>query len=518
MAEIRSPGLLRTRDKTHWTIPQLLIIAGVFLLLYLPFLSIDYDANGVIEAMDVETGRRLSPNHLLYTLLGRALFEIAQAFGYGGRAIYVLQTFNALCGAVGVALACVAFVKLGASKRAALAAAGLWGTSFIYWYFSTDVAYVTLAGVFTAAALACCASQNEPDSVLRGVLLGLFVSLAILTFQMLVFLVPVMLWPLRHRARQAAAFVLSTVLIVGVTYITFGLLAGQSTPLSLVRWAAGYAGGHIPEWGRFEIARVAVAGGAAVRSFQWDVFAWGNEIIKNPFRPFVWRLGAGTVCFIALAILTFLMSIPRFADRDSRLAWMIGAYVIFCPFIIWFDPTASYWFLVPNLFLCASAALVWGPWLTRPVGFAVVFGGVSVMAAATFVSWVWNKHIDPGIVGRKVECIASNVDPGDTVIATDWTWPATLEYFHGVQPVQVIDLAASIQNREKLFEYISGKIRETRLRDEEVFIVDPTSYTREHLAWLAEQAQFAASDFERFPGPVVFQCEDAKFREVAGAR
>lgn len=513
---------MRTGQRAQWTIPQLLVIAGVFLLLYLPFPSIDYDANGVIEATDVETGRRISPNHLLYTLLGRGLFAFAQTLGYQGKAIHILQAFNALCGAVGVALACVAFVKLGASKRAALAAAGLWGTSFIYWYYSTDVAYVTLASVFTAAALACCASlmesKTESNSVSRSILLGLSVSLAILTFQMLVFLVPVMLWPLRHRVREATSFLLTTGLIVGVTYLTFGLLAGQSTPIALLRWTAGYAGGHIPEWGRFEVGRLAVAGSAALRSFQWDVFGWGSEILRNPFRPFVWRLGSGTVCFIALAALTFIGSIRGFVRRDSKVIFMTAAYLIFCPFIIWFDPTASYWFLVPNLFLCALAARVWGPWVARPLGFAVVFGGVTVMAVATFVSWVWNKHIDPGVVGRKVACIASNVDPGDTVIATDWTWPATLEYFHGIQSVQVIDLAASMHDRDKLFDHITDKIRDARQNEQEVFIVDPSSYNREHLAWLAEQTQFSTSDFERFPGSVAFQCEDAKFRKVEEPR
>ena len=513
MPQIQPTRALRDRN-AHWRISELLLIAGVFLVLYLPFLSIDYDANGVIEAMDVETGRRLSPNHILYTLLGRGLLSIAQTFGFQGRAIHLLQTFNAFCGAIGVALACVAFVKLGASRRAALAAAGLWGTSFIYWYYSTDVAYVTLAGVLTAATLACSASLMETKSIPRAMMLGLLVSLAILTFQMLVFLLPVLLWPLRRRAREATAFALAVALVVGVTYITLGLVAGYYTPMGLLRYAGGYAGGNIPEWGRFEMGRLAVGASAALRSFQWDIFGWGKEIAQNPFRPFVWRLGSGAVCFTALFLLTLVGSIRRYVYRDTRFIWMIGAYLIFWPFIVWFDPTASYWFLVPNLFLCAGLAFVWGPWVTRPVGFAVVFGGIAVMATATFVSWVWNKHIDPGVVGRKVACIAQRVEPPDALIATDWTWPATLEYFHGIQTVQVIDLAASLQSRDRVFSFITNKIQETRQQEGEVFIIDPASYTPQHLQWLAEQTQFMTADFERFPGRVVFQCEDAKFRRV----
>jgi hypothetical protein len=137
------------------------------------------------------------------------------------------------------------------------------------------------------------------------------------------------------------------------------------------------------------------------------------------------------------------------------------------------------------------------------------------MASAIFTSWVLPKHLDPGVVGRKAACIAGMTTPGDTVIATDWTWPAKLEYFHGIRSLQVIDLATSFRrDREKLFSHIEGEIAKTRQRQGRVFIIDPRSYKPEHLAWLETQTTFSAEDFERFPGPVVFQCEDSEFRQV----
>jgi hypothetical protein len=367
--------------------------------------------------------------------------------------------------------------------------------------------------VFAAAALWCCAALMERKSTSLALLLGLLISLALLTFQMLMFLVPIFLWPLRKRRQEVAVVVVTVLLLLGISYVGLGYSQGQTSPLALVQWVGNYAGGHIPEWGRFDIARVGVAGSAAIRSFQWDVFEKPKDIFRHPFRPYAWRLSAGALFFGLLTLVTLLLSLLVYFE-NPRFSWLVAAYLLFWPFIIWFDPAASYWFLIPNLFLCAAAGFAWEKWMAKPSGFAIIFGSIAVMATATFISWVWNKHIDPGVVGRKAECIAAMVESSDLVIATDWTWPATLEYFHKVHPIQVIDLAASLHDREKVFNSIEGDIEKTWERHGRVFIVDPSSYTRSELDWLAEQAQFTAGDFERYPGNIAFQCENAKFREV----
>jgi hypothetical protein len=284
--------------------------------------------------------------------------------------------------------------------------------------------------------------------------------------------------------------------------------------VDLVMWAANYAGGSIPEWGQFNVARVGVAAGASIRSFQWDFFEKPKDIIRNPFRPYVWRLGAGAIFFVLLTLATLVLAIIAELGANPTFRWLLAAYLLFWPFIIWFDPTASYWFLIPNLFLCAAAGFAWQTVVARPLGFGFIFGSISIMATATFISWVWTKHIDPGVVGRKSECIAQMVEPRDLVIATDWTWPATLQYFYGVRSTQVIDLAAALHDREKVFASIASDIQKAREQRGRVFIVDPSSYTPSELDWLAQQAQFTPADFERYPGKIFFQCENAKFREV----
>jgi hypothetical protein len=144
------------------------------LALYLPFLSLQYDTNGVVEALAVESGQLFHKNHLLYRVVGYVAYRGLQLAGYSGRAILVLQVLNAVCGALGVGFAYIAYKRVTHRTPAALAGALLFGGSFIYWLFSTDVSYVTLAAMFAGASMAVLLSQySRSRAVLAGILTAL---------------------------------------------------------------------------------------------------------------------------------------------------------------------------------------------------------------------------------------------------------------------------------------------------------------------------------------------------------
>jgi len=495
-------------------VSDFLLIFLAFLLLYLPFLSIDLDANGVIEALNLKPGSPISHNHIIYGIVGKAFYDALQAAGFHGRSVDALQILNAICGALGVALAFIAFQKLGATRRAALLGSVLWGTSFIYWLYSTDIGYVTLAGLFVVAALLCRLELANTESLALAFLLGLFFSLASLTFQMACFMAPILFWPRRGRSRETLVSLATAGVIAGGTYLALGISAGHTSAGDFIGWLGGYAGGRLPEWGLFDIARLPIAMESAVRSFQSDLFEKFHDFVDHPFRYYVWRLGAGAVCLVVFSTATLILAVRLIVEENRKFIWMIAGYLVFWPFIIWFSPSEAYWFLVPNLFLCAAIALAWGPWIKQSVPLLLVWGVVVVMAVSTFVSTVLLKHVDPGIAGREVDCIAAFAKPNDALIATDWTWPAKLEYYRGIPSIPVIDLATSFHDRDKLFTYISDELRKARQRGGRIFIIDPGSYKAQHLTWLEQQIGFTAADFERYPGKVRFQCEDSRFREV----
>lgn len=504
--------VMELNPRSCWAtlLKQSALLAVGFLLLYLPFLSINYDPNGIAEAGYLEGGVLVSPNHIIYRPVGAAVYWAAEALGYHGRPLYVLQVLNAFCGAAGVGLAFLAFRKLGARPWAALAASVLWGTSFIYWFFSTDVSYVTMAGVFMAAAILCRGVLIESRSHRAAAGLGISCALAALSWQAAIFAFPLAVWSLRRRARELGLAVAAWIVLLGGSYAALGFLHGYKSPAALMRWSLNYGGDRLPEFGHFEPERLALAGEAAVRSFQFDAFERGREFIERP-RPHRVRQSAGAICLAALALFTAAISLRSIIGRDPRLIWALAAYLVWWPFLVWWSPGESKWFLVPNLFLCAAAAIVWSSSIVRMPAKILIGAAIAVMAQKTFASRVLTHHRDAGAIMRKADCIARNVSPADVVIAPDWTWAYQVSYFHHIEPVNIIGGDRDDALRARL----ATEVTRGRERGAQIFIVDPSSYSPAHLEWLAAQTGFSLHDFDRFPGHIAFQCEDAKFREVS---
>src|SRR5262245_6100965 len=116
---------------------EVLLATLLALGLYLPFLAIQYDTNGVFEAAVLESGQLVNKNHMLYRPIGFVIFRVLHQFGYTGRSLEVLQASNAVCGAIGVGLAYSIFKWATRGRVAALIGCFLLATTFTYWLFST---------------------------------------------------------------------------------------------------------------------------------------------------------------------------------------------------------------------------------------------------------------------------------------------------------------------------------------------------------------------------------------------
>jgi hypothetical protein len=204
---------MRTKPRSEGATAIEAVAIGILALgLYLPFLAIQFDTNGIMEATALEAGQLVNKNHMLYRPIGVAIYDSLQHFGYAGNSLLVLQTMNAVCGAIGIGLA-YAFFKWAAHDRAAAVVGSVWlATSFSYWLFSTDAAYITLAGMCALAALACIVYT---ESAAGAVAAGIFTTLSILTWQASIFLVPTFLMLFaagakRPALRHAAIFATTT--------------------------------------------------------------------------------------------------------------------------------------------------------------------------------------------------------------------------------------------------------------------------------------------------------------------
>src|SRR5262249_22092931 len=151
---IGSISYLQTPENPSHVVIESSLVTLAGLALFLPFLSLQYDTNGIVEALAVESGELFHKNHLLYRLMGYAAYRGLQLTGHSTRAIVVLQTMNAVCGALGLGLAYMIYRRAVQNRQAALAGTLLLGCSLIYWLFSTDAAYITAAATFANASLA----------------------------------------------------------------------------------------------------------------------------------------------------------------------------------------------------------------------------------------------------------------------------------------------------------------------------------------------------------------------------
>src|ERR1051326_6316405 len=179
---------------------EFVLVTGLALGLYLPFLSIQYDPNGRVEAMSVERGPLLNKNHMLYRPVGLIAWRASQLAVNSSHALMALQVIRAVCGALGGGFAFLAFTKLSSYPAAAWAGALFLATSFTYWFSATDALYITMAGMFAAASLACIICARSARWMLAA---GVWTALSICTWQGSLFLVLalVLIFPDRKSTR-----------------------------------------------------------------------------------------------------------------------------------------------------------------------------------------------------------------------------------------------------------------------------------------------------------------------------
>src|SRR2546425_3826127 len=291
--------------------------------LYLPFLAIQYDVNGIAEAAALEARQLVNKNHMLYRPIGLLLYHAVQRIGYTGNSLLVLQTMNAICGAAGVGLAYAVFKSATRDKAAAAMGSFLLGTSFVYWLFSTDAAYIPLAAAFALAAMASLAYTQSWVSVVAA---GVWTSLSILTWQADIFLVPTLLSLLIARGRRplfrhAAIFAMTLGLTAGASYMLAAVAShGWLGLRGFWTWFSSYSEGGtpLPQWGVWGPERIENASVSALRSIVPVLLAEPpSEITRSV------QLGrvAVDVSLIALALLVVLASIKT---RLNSLRFLLG--------------------------------------------------------------------------------------------------------------------------------------------------------------------------------------------------
>jgi len=474
-----------------------ILVTAISLLLFLPFLSQQYDTNGLVEALAVESGNLFNKNHVLYRFIGDIAYRGLKLAGYSGRAVDVLQTINALCGALAAGFAYLTYKRSTEDRLASVAGTLFLTCSFVYWFYSTDAAYITLAAMFASASMAVLLyAQSSVSAVFAGTL----TALSILTWQASLFLIPALsvlclriTRDVAQPVRRRAALIYSTTAcaLSGLAYMSVALarheLNGAS---SFIRWFTSYsAGGSLPMWGTWAAPRIFTAAGSALQSIL-------PVTLAIPLGQLNWGVQRGRIAVdVALAGLLVVTILATIKARWTAV-WFLIAYAFFLPFIVWWDPFVSNWFFVPNLFLAGFFAAGLAPWFRNRFAPTAITGILLLMAATNFVTTIWPRHKDIGLERRIAQCVAENMGPGDLLLAAEWGWPDYLEYLYGRRMLSLISQFSEVGPWLENVHRINGR----------AYIADPSRYSEAHLQWLRQQSGITPDELLHLADTAAFSC------------
>jgi hypothetical protein len=513
-------------------IAALALLTFLGFLLYLGFLSSNYDLNGINEVAAIERGGAslTPPNHLLYRPVVRLIFAVLQTAGYGGRSLQPAQVATALCGIFGLGLFFLWTDKLINNTLVAAIASLGFGTSYAYWLYSIEISYIVPAAMTALGALLLLANgldmyaPQPPVTHLVGV--GILSALAVLFWQANIFFLPVVFMGIALKFKSdipsllkaVAVFAATVSLALGCAYVLVAAFVLEDRSIAgFLDWLLHY-GAPLPMWGRWEVVRIFQAAKSAVGSLIPVGQGLGLRLLlRGEFEQ------SKLLSQTSLLALVFLFLAPLFvvakkrslsAPRIYLLGWLLSAYVVFLPFIVWWDPFEPKWFIIPNIALWASVAVLWGSTVRNSkdsVLFAVL---VLIILLANLSATIRPRHSEPNRLFQRAECVAEHMDEGDLFVATDWDWPGYVVYFFDKQVFSLIDAAARYEGRAAALTVLQERIDATHRRGGKAYVVAVETYPAEHLKWLTTQTGLMPDDLRRFRRVPAFFCDDVTFQEL----
>lgn len=502
----------------------------VCLILYLPFLSMQWDLNGIIEAQSVEAGGTdlFSPNHMLYRPFSFMILKLWQAMGYTGHSVVVLQYITTVAGAVGIGLFFLALCQFTEDVVVSMLGAVFLATSWSYWKFSLDVSYIILAAMLVCAALVLLLRKGQTGWSITAA--GGISGLAILGWQANIFLMPwflaTILWlhrnkELRTRLTMVAQFLASSGLVVGLAYgLVAMLLFGHGSLADVASWAVSHGAdgvGRSPMWGRWGADRLLPAASNAIASFipLWQGLGI-KKLLQGEIQPDKILSQLSLVAVLALGgwtlFLLFRQRLRNASHAVGEAIWFVPAYLSFLPFIIWWEPYETRWFTIPDIFLIVAMSKIWSHERTLR-RLLVVAGCMAIVSAANFSTTIWPYHSSPNPWIQVAECFARQTTKADTFIPTDWNWFDYAVYFFDYEG-QVLTLKRGEPHQAQNIEVVEQELFRKRGERGYIYAVDASSYSPQTLAYFQEQVGMPIEALNQFQQSPAFTCRELQFVRI----
>jgi hypothetical protein len=493
--------------------------AALGILLYLLFITVNYDPNGITEAFSVELGgaQLFNPHHMLNRPLGLLFYEITTRLGYNWRSLVILQWISAASGIIGLSLAHIAFHNLARSLRVSCIFALWLGTSWAYWSTATDVSYLIPSAMLLAAIISWLTKSKLSYLDFAGI--GLVYSISLLSCQCNVAFMPALLLASLMSCRQTAwRNRLVVMAIVGISSMTPAALVywsigtflyGYTTIQEFLQWTIHYAD-QLPMYGQPTPNSLITLITTDAGSFIPIQSGLGFRRLLHGYIDVINISRTPSIIAICLLYATpiyyAMKHWGKFVCYIKRYAWIALGYISYIIFIAWWEPGSVVWFVLPNLLLLAFIA-GWLKTVTQSRRIWAMYGTcIAVIAAINFSATIWPNRVEASHAWLSTRCIASHLKYGDLFIQTDWEAANYLEYFYGHQVVSVIYEAAHTHNKEGARRSVEYRMVAANRMGNHVYMKDVMAYPSDHKAWLEQQTGFTIDDFTAWGGDPAFAC------------
>jgi len=498
------------------------ILVVVALCLYLPFLTRNYDLNGLAEVAAVKTGvagALFSPNHMLYRPVAFSVQRFLTSHGFEISLLSMMQVMSAIFGALGVGFTYLMISRLVTQPMIAFWASLGLGVSWSYWTLSTDVYYFSLAAMLVAITMAIFVNGK---TAFASIACGVFAGLSILACQANVFLLPGLavaaviyngdLHP-QELIRRILRIWGSTAALIVLVYVCVGVFVYNEGTLSdVIRWGTRYSGNLLPMWASWSPIRFALAAGSAVKSIvgmELSRFGFALRHLKNGELP-TWFAPLVFPLLVAAVVVVYRMGKPNKNGNRTAL-WLLLMYLAYLPFNIWWEGMEPRWFIFPNIFLAGLIAVTADRWKDARY-FRVALPAIVVLVGfSNFMLSAAPRRLRPTVDMQTADCVASHMKREDLFLATEWNWAGYIEYVHDRAVLNMISEVSRTGSKKAAFTEIAKAVYERQRQGGDVYMMNFEIYPPEYMQWLASQTAVTADDLRTYHGTPAFQCSYGNF-------
>jgi len=519
---------------------MLLVLLLTLSIIYLALPSQQYDLDTLGELSRINGLDATSPDpaHMLYVILGIPFYSLWLHLGYAGDALRAMQVFNALCGAMAIAILALILLQIGIHRFIAVSISVAAALSYAFWTHVEDAFFIIPAACFSLMALLCALILADAQSLARrGVILSLLalnLSLASLSYQTNLLLVPAMMaasWAgTVHWRRWVRQWLLIGVV---VALLAGGVWLYQATEFAEVRTFQGaiswFIGGHggIARglWRREDVPGLSTTVTAWIATILPVYEGMGlRDLLHGKFS--LWHLPSQVaLLLLGITVLFSLDTLRRACQKHQVIMpshiWLTCGLWFTIPglAVFWFDRAEVKLWLIP-IFACwiGLAAILNARYFLRTnrLSRLLVVGLVLVLPLAigisSFMLAIWPDHANESTDIRKAQFVTSQMHLNDLLVTAGFDWTGYVPYFcPQCQVVNAIAIAQMIpkEREREVKQALLGRVETTWASGGHVYAVEYLGVTSDPVwdAWVTPYTGLVPQDFANFDKRCAWQIE-----------